>query len=315
MILASLLGGCSAVPDDPLRVGLSPWIGNEPLVLAREQRLLDPARVKVVELSSGAEAKRNLRNGLVNAAALSVGDAARLVDSGIPVRVVGVLTVSAGGDAVMARPGIESAASLRGKRIAVEPGSPGARLFARLLEASGLHENEIDIVLIEAGHHERMLRGAEVDAVATFAPISTRLALDGYRTLLDSRALVEEFVTVLVVRADALPRQEDNLVHLLEAWARALLIFEHSPELVARLLATGAQLEPDAYLTALAGARRVSLAEGVFRLSGDPPPLAEQAAAGVTNRSRGTRRDAPSWEALFDAESSRRALAQTRDMR
>lgn len=63
------LQACNPAPNPPLIVGMNAWVGYDPLVLARDQKLLDAQQVKVVELSSSSETLRHFRNGLLDAAA------------------------------------------------------------------------------------------------------------------------------------------------------------------------------------------------------------------------------------------------------
>jgi ABC-type nitrate/sulfonate/bicarbonate transport system substrate-binding protein len=107
-VLGVVLGivACSEPVRPPLVVGINTWVGYDPLVLARDRGLTDARQVKVVELISSAEALRHLRNGLLDAAGLTLDEALRLVDSGFDVRIVALLDTSAGADPVLAAPRI-----------------------------------------------------------------------------------------------------------------------------------------------------------------------------------------------------------------
>src|SRR5690606_32796058 len=76
------LAGCHAPPQPPLALGMNARLGFDPLALARERGLLDAERVKVVELASATEVQRAFNNGLLDAAALTLDEALRLVDAG-----------------------------------------------------------------------------------------------------------------------------------------------------------------------------------------------------------------------------------------
>ncbi|MBA4260724.1 MAG: ABC transporter, partial [Comamonadaceae bacterium] len=93
-------------------VGLNAWVGYDPLVLARDLHLLDVQQVKLVELASSSETLRHFRNGLIDAAALTLDETLRLADAAQDVRLVAVLSVSAGADVVMTAPEIRTPAQL-----------------------------------------------------------------------------------------------------------------------------------------------------------------------------------------------------------
>ena len=126
------LAGCQPPPQAPLKLGMNPWVGYDPMVLARDRGLLDAAQVKVVELASGSETMRYLRNGLLDGAALTLDEALRLADDGVDLRIVLLLSTSAGADVVMARSDIRSPVGLRGRSIAVERTTVGALMLQRL---------------------------------------------------------------------------------------------------------------------------------------------------------------------------------------
>ena len=118
--LAIGLTACQPAPVPPLKVGMNPWVGYDPLVLARDKGLLDTRQVKVVELASSSETLRHFRNGLLDGAALTLDETLRLADEGVDVRIVAMLSASAGADVVVARPGIRTPEQLRGHKLAVE---------------------------------------------------------------------------------------------------------------------------------------------------------------------------------------------------
>ena len=95
LLMLISLAACQPAHQAPLKVGMNAWVGNDPLVLARDRGLIDPSRVKVVELASGTEVQRSLRNGLLDAAAVTLDEALRLKEVGMDLRVVAVLDVSA----------------------------------------------------------------------------------------------------------------------------------------------------------------------------------------------------------------------------
>ncbi len=290
----ALLLGCAPAPQSPLLLTVNPWLGYDPFVLARERGLLDP-RVRIVELMSNSDSRRALANGLSEATALTLDEALRAADAGIPIQIVAVLDVSAGADAVLARPDIERLDQLRGKRIGVETGAVGSLMLARLLAAAGLQEDAVQIVDVEASQHAEVLQSGLVDAVITFEPMRTQLERRGFPVLFDSRALPGEIIDVLVVRPgiDAAP--------LIEAWRAGLAALERDPLAAAEVLARGVDLSVEEYQQALSGLRFVSPQESARWLSGGAAsPLAEQAKAIVAELTQhGEITRPPDWPALL----------------
>ena len=72
LVFALLAGGCS--PPPPLRVGSNQWVGYEALYLARSLGHYDPTLIKLVELPSSTEVQQALRDGLLEAGALTLDE-------------------------------------------------------------------------------------------------------------------------------------------------------------------------------------------------------------------------------------------------
>ncbi len=107
LLLLLLLTACGQAPRPPLRIATNVWPGYEPLYLARELGYFDPRTVRLVEMGSSTEVLHELRNGTIDGAALTLDEALSAVAEGLPLVVVLVMDISAGADALVARPGLE----------------------------------------------------------------------------------------------------------------------------------------------------------------------------------------------------------------
>ncbi len=293
-MLALLLSACGAPPEPPTRLVVNPWVGYDPFVLAREHGLLDARQVKVVELMSNSESLRALRNGLTEAAALTLDEALRLADEGVPLRIVALLSDSHGADAVLARAQIQTPAQLKGKRIALEESALGALVLDRLLAAGGLAPTDVATVHAEAAAHPAILASGKVDAVITFEPMKSQLLQQGFQVIFDSRQMPGEIVDVLVARPDLpAPRREA----LRAAWEAGRLAMLADPEAAATLLAPGVDLTPAQYLATLGGLRFLTPADNAVRL--DAAVLERDASALARHlQARGLLRRPPDWRSL-----------------
>jgi NitT/TauT family transport system substrate-binding protein len=271
--------GCAEPPPAPLRVGVNPWVGYDPLVLAREQGQLDPARVTVVELGSSAHSLRSLRNRALEAAALTLDEVLRLADQGFRLRVVAVLDFSHGADAVLGRAPLEHPADLAGKTIGVEDSAVGAFLLGRALQSAGLQRDSVSVRRLEAADHEPAWRAGEIDALVTYEPMRSQLLRRGARVLFDSRQIPGEIVDVLVVREDVLAERPDDLTALLIAWEFGRTRLDRRDPEALQMLAKGTDLDPAGYRQTLDGLTLLSLSESHAWLQGQDPLLAEKSRA------------------------------------
>lgn len=302
------LAACSEPPQPPLVVGLNTWVGYDPLVLARDRGLADAKQVKVVELISSAEALRHLRNGLLDAAGLTMDEALRLVDSGFDVRIVALLDTSAGADVVVAAPRITSLQKLRGERIAVEEATVGTLMLERLLRKANLRREDVTVLRMDATQHKTALLSDRVAAAVSYAPIDGPIQALGYRAIFDSRQMPGEIVDVLVVRGEVLRQRPEAVDALIAAWAAGLNVMRLDPGGAATSLAPGADLTPAQYQAVQRGLRFYSPEESLAMLTGNPPPLAQQG-EGVARLlvELGVLRSAPNWAALIDTTPALRA--------
>lgn len=307
------LAGCSEAPSPlPLSVGVNPWIGNDAFVFAYERRYIDRSRIKVVELASSSQALRTLDNGLLDAATLTLDETLRLADRGAAVRIVAVLGISHGGDAVVARSPITKPAQLKGKRIGIEDSAAAKLVLARMIEGSPLRSNDVLLLRLEASQQEDALRDGWVDAVITYEPMKSRLQGDGYRVIFDSSAMSGELIDVLVVRADVLERRLDDVVNLLAGWQRGVTALHTSPEAFADLLAPSTSLTPAQYRAALDGLTFVPLRQSVELLAGQPVPfVARHTGLAELLVDLEMIDGLPDWQTLIDSTAARAAAKKT----
>jgi NitT/TauT family transport system substrate-binding protein len=310
--VAGLLGACQPPPVPPLKVGMNPWVGYDPLVLARDKGLLDRRQVKVIELSSSSDTLRHFRNGLLDAAALTLDESLRLADEGVDLRIVGVLSASAGADVVMARPEIREPAQLHGREIAVEKTTVGALMLQRLLQAARLQPHEVRVRNMEASQHLAALRSGRVDAAVSYEPLAGVMRAEGYVDLFSSRQMPGDIVDVLVVHAAVLGERPGQAEEMLRGWRRGLQALQQEPELSAQALAAGVDLTPAEYLATLKGLSFYSASENLTLLSGQPRELGQRSEGlALTLRLIGLLRETPDWGRLLDPGWARRLDAST----
>lgn len=309
ILVILLLTGCQESQPPPLRVGVNPWVGYDPLVLAHEQSLVDAKQLQIIELQSNTESTRALRNGLLDAAALTLDEALRLADAGVALKIVAVLDTSQGADAVLARSNIASPADLEGKRIALEKTALGALMLEHLLKAAGLKQDQVETLQVEAAMHGDVLLNGSADAVITFEPMKSHLLNQGFHSLFDSSQMPGEVVDVLVVKAEI---NADRTVHLLQAWRRGLQVLQANPEAAAAILSVGTDLNREEYLNTLKGLRFVSLQDSVNLLTGPQAPFTHDVEA-LSNTLQRLQliKQAPDWNVLLD----NRAALQTLELK
>lgn len=230
----------------PLRIGTNVWPGYEPLYLAAEREdWQERLRVRLVEYPSATEVLRAFRNRALEAAALTMDEVLTLREADIPLKIVAVLDVSAGGDVILAKPHIKQFADLAGQRVGVESSALGAFVLTRALEINNMQLDQVEIVHLDVSTHERAFKNNTVDAVVTFEPVRTLLLNTGAHEIFSSLEIPGEVVDVLVVHADILRTERDRLRQVVAGWFDALNHMRREPLAAAKFTARRLQITPE----------------------------------------------------------------------
>ncbi|MCG7198120.1 ABC transporter substrate-binding protein [Marinobacter pelagius] len=208
------LSGCDA--GRPLRFGIHPWIGYEPLYLAEEFGWL-PSSVTLQKGQSALDSMELLSSGAIDGAALTLDEAIRVHVDGTELLVVGVTNVSVGADVLVVKKDIETLDALRGRRIGAEMSSVSGILLLNLLATAGIERGEVTIVDLPMDEHVAAWKQGDLDAVACYEPTASAMVGLGGVRLFDSSQLPETIFDVLVVTRKFAALGQGSVRDLLEA--------------------------------------------------------------------------------------------------
>jgi NitT/TauT family transport system substrate-binding protein len=268
------LAGCVRNPEPALRIGTNVWIGGEPLYLARELGELRPEAVQLVEYPSASEVLRAFRNSAIDGMVVSLDELLGLASDGLQPRIVLVIDVSHGADAVVGRAGMRSMSDLKGRRVAVESGALGAYVLSRALALSAMRASDVNVVHLESNEQPSAFEKGEVDGAVTFDPYRAQLLRAGAATLFDSTRIPGEIVDVVAVRASVIDRQPKAVHALLAGWFSATDYLKREPADAARRMGIRQQVTGEQFLESLQGLRIPTREENLRLLGGTQPELA-----------------------------------------
>jgi len=234
LLTSILLPACTPPPAPQIRIGTNIWAGYEPLYLARSLGLFEGTGISLLEYESSGETMRALRHGSIEAGALTLDEVLTLAHDGMDLRIVMLLDISDGADAVIAHADITDAAALRGRAIGVESSALGGYMLTRLLDKAGLKLDDVQVVPLSLNQHEKAFIDRTVDAVVTFEPVSSRLQSIGGKVIFDSSQISGEIVDVLAVRAEFIAAHPDALNALAEKWFQTLAYMQANPDIAAQ---------------------------------------------------------------------------------
>lgn len=265
--------GCFRAPEPAVRVGLVVWPGYEPAFLARDLGYLDSTAVELVEFRSPTESLRAYRHGVIDVVATTLDYALELRAHDSTNRVILVLDVSHGGDAIVARREFRSLRELRGSRVGVDASALANYLLSRALEMHGMTLRDVELVPLAVTDQAEALADGDVSAVVTYEPTRTQLTRAGARSLFDSRRIPGELVDVLVARRALVEERPEVLRGLAAAWFRARDYVYNEPIDAARRIAPREAVTPEQFLRSLQGVRLPDRAENRRLLSGEDSAL------------------------------------------
>ena len=271
-LIAVLLTSCSQNTAAPLRIGTNLWPGYEPLYLARELGYLDENTVRLVEYTSTSQVLSAYRNGLLDAAAVTLDEAIKLADMGEQSRILLVTDISHGADALLGQTSLNSLADIKGKKIGVEHTALGAYFINRVIEIYKINRNDITLVPLEAHQHERAFDNREIDAVVTFEPMRSKILARGAHVLFDSSQISGEIVDVIIIKKNKLEQFKTHIEHLTSAWYLALNNIAEHPNETASILGQRMKLGNEDIIKMYKSLRLPDEAENMRLLFNKPQP-------------------------------------------
>lgn len=230
LLVAALpwLSGCEPA-SQPFRVGIIPWIGNEPLYLAQTKGYFGSSPIRLVTMRNATEVQQALWAGVLEAATLTLDEALTLRAGGVDLRIILVMDSSEGADVLMALPGIRTLTDLKGRRIGVESTAVGAVMLQGALTAAGLSAADVQQVYLTSDQAEAAYREGWVDAVVAFEPVRSRLLEAGAQVLFDSSRIPGRVMDVLVTTPEVAQRDGRTIERLIAGHFRARADLQAAP--------------------------------------------------------------------------------------
>jgi NitT/TauT family transport system substrate-binding protein len=224
-------------------------------------------------MTSASEVSHALRNGAVEAGALTLDETLNLLEDGVDLRVILVMDVSNGADVLLARDDIHDLAALRGRRIGVEEGATGALMLDAALQAAHLTAADIQLVPLTVNEHVSAWNAGKIDALVTFEPVASVLLVRGAHRLFDSSQIPRRIVDVLVVRDEYAETHPQQLKALLAGHFAALEFLAQKPEEASARMSRRLAVPPPQVLEQLKGMQFPDAQQNRQWLAGPQPWL------------------------------------------
>jgi NitT/TauT family transport system substrate-binding protein len=218
---SSSSGGSPATSSGTLRLGFSAWPGWFPWQVAEEKGFFAKhgLNVKLTYFESYTDSLNALASGNLDANSQTLNDTVSSVAGGAKQSIVLVNDNSTGNDQIIAGPGINTLADLKGKKVGAEQGTVDHYLLLLALRKAGLSPSDIDFQPLETGAAAAAFASGRLDAVGAFAPFTTQaLARSGSKALATSADFPGAIPDHLVFSRDFVTGRPDDVQKLVDAW-------------------------------------------------------------------------------------------------
>jgi len=230
ILVCLFFSSCTQPPQEPLRIASSPWPGYEPLYLARDLGYLNSEHANLFELPSSDINMESFRNHSTDLSTLTLDETLELLHDGEKLRILAVMDISNGGDAVLAPPSIKTLADIKGKRIAIVNIPLGIYMLSRTLDSAGISRKEVKLFTMSESKQLDFYKQGKADVVITFEPVKTKLIQAGAHVIFDSRQIPNEIFDLLVVHEDVYQHRKKEICEVVKGWFKALDYMDREPK-------------------------------------------------------------------------------------
>ena len=170
-------------PPVQLTVGYQKVGHLAPMTLIEDELKKQGVEIKLVEFARYADARTALLAGSLDVASVGPADLAIALANG-STGMVGIMGVGASPKYVIGRKGVklDSWDDIKGKKIAIAPGSAVWFQYAATLTEKGIPYNSFNAINIQGGgaNFNQALEKGEVDAIVTWEPFESIPVMKGY---------------------------------------------------------------------------------------------------------------------------------------
>jgi NitT/TauT family transport system substrate-binding protein len=203
--------------------------------------------------------------GKVDAVCMTNGDA--LVTGATGGKSVSIIVndYSDGNDMIVAKPGINSVAQLKGKTIGVEVGFVDHLLLLHALKSANLKEADVKLKNIKTDETPQALKSGGVDAIGAWQPSSGQALkeLPGSKAIFTSKDVPGLIYDMLAVSPKSLAERKADWIKVTKVWDRVAKFVNDEKNLdeAAKIMSARVRLTPAEYKALMKGTHIMDLTE------------------------------------------------------
>jgi len=266
LTIAALLAGSALSAKDALKIGYSDWPGWVAWQIGIEKGWFEEEGVDVeFQWMDYVASMDAYAAGLIDAVTMTNGDA--LVTGGTGKPSVGIIIndYSNGNDMIVAAPGIDSLADLKGKKIGLEEGFVIHLLLIKGAEAAGIDPSEFEIINTATDKTPSVFQTGAVSAIGAWQPNSGEAlkAVANSKPVLTSADIPGVIYDLLCVDPETLDARRDDWMKVVKVWYRIVdyLKDEDNIDDALEILAKRVSISPEEYEPLFEGTYIMTLEE------------------------------------------------------
>lgn len=266
--LLGLAAVASQLSAEPLKIAYSDWPGWVAWEIAIEKDWFAEAGVDVEFLWFDYVASMDAYvAGQVDAVCMTNGDALVTGATGKPSVGIILNDYSNGNDMVVAAPGIDSIADLKGKTIGVEEGFVAHLLLLTGLESAGVSADEVTLINTPTNETPQVLASGSVSAIAAWQPNSGQAlkTVSGSKPVFTSADAPGIIYDLLYVSGESLEQNKEEWAKVVKVWYKIVdyLKDEDNLDEALKILSARVSLSPAEYEPFFAGTKILTLEEAL----------------------------------------------------
>ena len=230
-----------AMSAEPITIGYSDWPGWVAWDIADQKGFFksEGANVKLTWFPVYTDSLNAFAAGQVDANCQTWGDSMGPLAQGVKMKAVIVNDNSAGNDAMIAAPGINSVKDLRGKKVATELGTVDHFLMLKALEANGMTEKDVQFTNIKVQDCPAAMIAKRVDAAVVWEPSISKILKDvkGSKKIFSSKDVPGSIPDLLVIKSDIVEKRPADVQKVVNAWYKAVDWWKANPDEAVKIMA------------------------------------------------------------------------------
>lgn len=260
LVVTGAAAACSSETPEgggtKITLAFSAWPGWFPWQVAQEQGLFaqNGIDVELKYFDSYTDSLQALSTGAVDANSQTLNDTLVSVSAGAKQTIVLVNDNSTGNDKIIAREGINSVADLKGRKIAVEPGTADHYLLLLALRQAGLGPKDVTLDAHAAEAAAAAFAGSTVDAVCVSTPFTARaLQRAGSHTVATSAEFPGAIPNHLVLRSAVVDEHPEAVQGLVDTWFETMRWIRDNRDEANEIMAKASGVGVETFKTFAAG--------------------------------------------------------------